>query len=182
MTATELVVRTPRLDLIAATLEHLDAELHSHAALQRVLGASVPQDWPPGEYDRSAQEFFRSQLASNGPSRVGWLTWYAVTRNAKGVRERLVAGAGFLGPPVDGVVEIGYSVVAEARGRGYASEIVSALVAYAFEHPDVRDVIAHTSDGNVASTRVLLGCGFHRIGPGPEPGSVEYRTKRTTNP
>ena len=179
MTATELVVRTPRLDLIAATLEHIDAELRGHVALQSVLGASVPRDWPPGEYDRGAQEFFRARLASDGPSQVGWLTWYAVTRNAAGIRESLVAGAGFLGPPADGAVEIGYSVVAGARGRGYAGEIVNALVEYAFEHPAVNEVVAHTSDENVASTRVLLGCGFSRVGPGREPGSVEYRARRT---
>ena len=179
MRRTELLIQTPRLDLIAATLEHVEAELQSHAALRLVLGAAVPRGWPPGEYDRNAREFFRTQLASGGPSQVGWLTWYAVTRNATGARKSLVAGAGFLGPPANGVVEIGYSVVPKARGRGYASEIIRALLAYAFEHPAVNEVIAHTSDENVASTHVLLRCGFSRVGPGPEPGSVEYRTKRT---
>ncbi len=179
MAVTELLVQTPRLDLIAATLEHIDAELHSHAALERILGAEVPQEWPPGEYDRSAQELFRARLASDALAQVGWFTWYAVTRNAAGARDSLVAAAGFLGPPVDGIVEIGYSVVAEARGRGYASEIVNALVAYAFEHPAVDEVVAHNSDENVASTRVLLGCGFSRVGSGAERGSVEYRKKRT---
>ncbi len=179
MRPAELLVRTPRLDLVAATLEHVQAELQSHAALAQILGAEVPQGWPPGEYDRDAQEFFRAQLSSN-PSLVGWLTWYAIARNAAGVRESLVAGAGFLGPPADGVVEIGYSVVPRVRGRGYAGEIVGALVAHAFEEPAVDEVIAHTSDENVASTRVLLRCGFRRAGPGPEPGSVEYRTGRTT--
>jgi [ribosomal protein S5]-alanine N-acetyltransferase len=181
MTATPLLVRTPRLDLIAATLDHLEAELESHAALQDLIGAAVPEDWPPGEYDRNAQEFFRARLASGGSSLVGWLTWYAVTRDAAGRRDTLVAGAGFLGPPAGGTVEIGYSVVPAARGRGYAAEIVTALVAYAFGHPGVDEVVAHTSDQNVESTRLLLGCGFRRIGPGPERGSVEYRTKRPSN-
>ena len=133
-------LRTPRLDLIAATLDHVEAELRSHAALQGLLGANVPEDWPPGEYDRDAQEFFRARLASAGPSQVGWLTWYAVTRDARGRREALVAGAGFLAPPADGGVEIGYSVIPAARGRGYATEIVRALVAYAFENPPIRMV------------------------------------------
>jgi hypothetical protein len=105
MTATPLLVRTPRLDLIAATLDHLDAELEGHAALQDLIGAAVPEDWPPGEYDRNAQEFFRARLASGGPSLVGWLTWYAVTRDPAGGRGALVAGAGFLGPPAGGSVE-----------------------------------------------------------------------------
>ncbi len=178
MNIPELLVRTARLDLVAATLQHLEAELTDRAALERLLGASVPEDWPPGEYDRGAQEFFRSQLATGGDSVVGWLNWYVVTRNPEGCREALVGGAGFLAPPAEGVVEIGYSVVEAARGRGFATEIVEGLLAYAFSHQEVAEVIAHTSDENVASTRVLARCGFNRVGPGPQPGSVEYRAKR----
>ncbi|MBN8612223.1 MAG: GNAT family N-acetyltransferase [Deltaproteobacteria bacterium] len=172
------ILRTPRLDLVAATLSHVDAELLSHAALALVLGASVPADWPPGEYDRSAQEFFRRELVSGGASRVGWLTWYAITRHADGGRAALVAGAGFFGPPAEGSVEIGYSVVPAERGRGYATEIVTALVSHALAHDAVDEVLAHTSDDNVGSTRVLLRCGFRKVGPGSEPGSVEYRATR----
>ncbi len=172
------VLQTRRLDLIAATLDLVDAELKSHAALQDLLGADVPEDWPPGEYDRNAQEFLRTQLASGGPSRVGWLGWYAVTRDSDGRRDALVAGAGFLGPPAEGRVEIGYSVVPAARGRGYATEIVRALVAFAFGHPGVDEVVAHTSDENVASTHILLRCGFSRVGPGAASGSVKYRARR----
>jgi ribosomal-protein-alanine N-acetyltransferase len=179
MSEAELVVRTPRLELVAATLAHIDAELRNHTALEQLLGASVPEDWPPGEYDRDAQQFFRAQLLSASPSHAGWLAWYAITRNQDGQREALVAGAGFLGPPSNGAVEIGYSVVQAARGHGYATEIVRALVAHAFTHAAVHEVVAHTSDENVASTQVLLHCGFSRVGHGSEPGSVEYRTKKT---
>ncbi len=118
----ELVIRTPRLDLVAATLSHVDAELEGHAALGLVLGAAVPPDWPPGEYDRPAQEFFRRELLASGSSRVGWLTWYALTRDADGGRADLIAGAGFFGPAADGRVEIGYSVVPAARGCGHATD------------------------------------------------------------
>jgi ribosomal-protein-alanine N-acetyltransferase len=179
MPETELVIRTPRLDLIAATLTHIDAELRSRAALEHLLQARVPSDWPPGEYDRSAQESFRTQLASGDPSLVGWLAWYAVTRSVAGQRDTLIAGAGFLGRPAQGAVELGYSVVPAARGQGYATEVVQALLAHAFTTPDVRAVIAHTSDENVASVRVLVRCGFRRVGPGPELDSVEYRRERT---
>jgi RimJ/RimL family protein N-acetyltransferase len=174
----DLILHTPRLELIAATLKHVEAELTARVDLEHLLEASVPEDWPPGEYDRSAQEFFRAQLASRGPSLIGWLTWYAVTRNSRGGRGSLVAGAGFLGPPANGAVELGYSVIPTARHRGYATEIVQALVAHAFADPEVKEVVAHTADENVASTHVLLRGGFSRVGPGPEPGSVEYRAKR----
>jgi len=162
------------------SLAHIEAELQSPAALEPLLGVTVPPGWPPGEYDRSALEFFRDQLRAGGPSHVGWYGWYAITRGSNGQPESLVAGAGYLGPPSGGTVEIGYSVIPDARGRGYATELVEALTARAFQHPEVHAVIAHTSDLNVPSTRALLRCGFLRVGPGPEPGSVEYRRERTT--
>ena len=40
----------------------------------------------------------------------------------------LVAAGGYFGPPAGGSVEIGYSVIPEARERGYATELVEALV------------------------------------------------------
>ncbi len=143
-----------------------------------MLGVPVPNGWPPGEYDRSALEFFRGQLETGGREAVGWYGWYAIARGLDGSRLGLVAAAGYLGPPRDGIVEIGYSVVPAARNQGYAREIVSALVARAFEEPAVGEVVAHTSDENVASWRVLRACGFERVGPGTEPQSIRWRVQR----
>ncbi len=177
---TPLERHTPRLILVAADLEQVEAELRGRAALQSVLGASVPDDWPPGEYDRGAQEFFRDRLAAEGPSCVGWLTWYAMTRTDASARDALVAGAGFFGPPQDGRVEIGYSVVAAARGRGYATEIVTELCSFAFSHADVHTVIAHTSSDNIASWRVLLRCGFTQRPDRSQPDAIEYALERAS--
>ncbi len=180
MSNTELLLRTRRLDLVATTLDLIEAELQSPQSLAPLLGVVVPPGWPPGEYDRDALEYFRTQLQAGGPSHAGWYGWYAISRDLKGQRQMLVAGAGYLGPPTGGTVEIGYSVIPEARGQGFATEIVNALLTHAYEDPSVRRVIAHTTESNVASTRVLLRCGFHRVGPGSEPESVEYRVERAT--
>jgi len=179
MPPNELLLRTRRLDLVAATLEHIQAELQAPGALGPLLGVHIPEGWPPGEYDRNALEYFQAQIQAGGPGQVGWYSWYAISRNSQGKREGLVAGAGYLGPPKDGTVEIGYSVIPTARRQGYATELVAALVSRAFEEPSVQQVIAHTSDANTASTQVLLRCGFARVGPGSEPESVQYRTRRT---
>lgn len=182
MPTNELLVQTRRLDLVAATLEHLDAELASPSNLGDLLGVNLSPEWPPGEYDRNALEFFHAQLKAGGPDHVGWYTWYAITRNSVGKRESLIAGAGYMGPPAGGSAEIGYSVIPSARQKGYATEIVSALVDRAFAIPSIGQVIAHTFDANAASIQVLLRCGFVRVGPGSEPLSVQYRTKRSPAP
>lgn len=182
MNSHETSLRSPRLDLVATTLAHVEAELLSPDALAPLLGVTVPPTWPPGEYDRQAIEFFRDRLMAGGPSHVGWYGWYAISLDSLGRRDTLIAGAGYFGPPVDGSVEIGYSVVPEARGLGYATELVEALVSHAFEYPAVRCVIAHTSDSNPASSQVLRKTGFSRVGPGEAPESVKYRRDRIKAP
>jgi [ribosomal protein S5]-alanine N-acetyltransferase len=177
-----LVGRTSHLELIAATVAHLDAELEGPEALGALLGVAVPVGWPPGDYDRNAMEFFKAQLEAAGESAVGWYNWYAMAVAADGRRNSLVAGAGYLGPPADdGSVEIGYSVVAAARRRGYATELVEFLAARAFKFHPVQTVVAHTLDSNAGSAGVLLRCGFVRVGPGTQAGTVRYERRRASS-
>ena len=170
----ELLTRTARLELLAATLDLIEAELAGPEALGALLGVPVPASWPPGEYDRDALEFFTSRLVAGGPAALGWYNWYAITRGADGRRESLVAGAGYLGPPLDGVVEIGYSVVPEARGRGFATEIVQALAERALAVDGVHKVIAHTLVSNTTSQGVLKRSGFIAAGAGAEPQLLRF--------
>jgi ribosomal-protein-alanine N-acetyltransferase len=179
MMSAELRARTARLELIAATLDLIEAELAGPAALGALLGVPVPSSWPPGEYDQDALEFFTSRVLAGGPSALGWYNWYAITIGSDGRREALVGGAGYMGPPTDGIVEIGYSVVPEARSRGFATEIVQALALRALSVAGVRKVIAHTLECNTSSQAVLQRCGFIPAGAGAEPGSLRFERARS---
>lgn len=174
------ILRTHRLDLVPSTLPLVEADIASPERLARLLGAAVPATWPPGEYDRSAMAYFRDRLAEN-PDAVGWYGWYAVERRAEPHGPALVGAGGYVGPPgADGVAEIGYSVVPECRGLGFATELARALVWRALSMKQVVRVIAHTTATNVGSVRVLERCGFSLVGPGREPGTVQYATTRPT--
>ncbi len=168
-------LRTARLDLIATTLEHLRCELEAPQDLAALLGVVVPPSWPPGLYDRDAMQFFRARMAEGGPAVVGWYGWYAVLRAAEGRPATLVAGVGYFGPPAGGVVEIGYSTAPEWRGQGYCTECVQALTARALGVAGVERVVAEVHEDNPASVKVLARCGFHRVGPGREPGFHRYQ-------
>jgi len=169
-----LIIRTERLDLIAAALVHIEAELESPQRLAGLLNARVPEGWPPGEYDRPAIEFFRNCLIEN-PGAEGWYGWYAIERPTGGGQATLLGAGGYFGPPdADGVVEIGYSILPAFGGRGFATELVRALVARAFSTGGIRRVIAHTHPGNVGSVKVLERSGFVPAGPGREPGTVRF--------
>ena len=174
----EMAVRTERLYLVPAGLEHLNAELEGPRALSQLLGADVPESWPPGEYDHDALVFFRETLSAQ-PEAAGWLAWYVLVGHGEGRGGSVIGGAGFLGPPgPEATVEIGYSFVPEARGQGYAAEAVQALVQFAFGSGRVSRVIAHTGDDNLASSAVLRRCGFDRVGPGEQSGTTRYEIAR----
>ena len=169
-----LRIDSPRLSLVAATLGHIEAELAGSLSLAALLGADVPASWPPGEYDRNAQEYFQGRLAAASPADAGWFGWYAIAAGPPFASPTLVAAAGFLGPPdADGTVEIGYSVIPEATGRGFATEAVRALGQWAIGNGAAR-VIAHTTRANEASIAVLTRCGFVEDGPGTEPGTIRF--------
>jgi RimJ/RimL family protein N-acetyltransferase len=93
-------------------------------------------------------------------------------------RTGLVVGStGLFWPPRDGVLELGYGIVASRRGRGYATEATGAMVEFALSAPGVHTVSAGAELTNPASVRVLEKCGFQRW-------SVEEETARfriTTN-
>ena len=82
----------------------------------------------------------------------------------------------FKGLNEDGSVEIGYGILEEFQGKGYATEAVEAAVAWALEQPGVIRVEAETEPDNKASQRVLEKCGFVPTGTMGEEGPRFYRT------
>jgi len=172
------VLRTERLDLIAATPEHLRLELENPASLGKALGAAVPADWPPGVYDRDAMEFFRKRMLELGERSHGWFSWYAIRREDGSAPRALVGAVGYLGPPgEDGSVEIGYSIASEAQGKGYATEVIGALIGRAFLDRAVTRVLAEAHESNTPSVRALERHGFARVGAGRDPGCARFERR-----
>ncbi len=154
---------TARMRLIPATAELARADLEDSRRLSTLLGATVPRSWPP-EMVSQARPWFARELASN-PTRSGWYAWYGVIEGQGASRSVLAVSAGFVGAPRVGTVELGYSVVPEYRRLGYASEMVRAIIKWAFEAPDLRRIVAEVHKDNDASIRLLLRMGFTDIGP-----------------
>lgn len=82
---------------------------------------------------------------------------------------------GFFGPPepaADGTpeVEVGYGLVDEAQGWGFATEALKALLVET-DRAGVR-VRASVEPGNTASIRVLAKCGFTELRGANEDGEL----------
>ncbi len=165
-------IKTPRLTLVPATLAHARAEISNLADFANLLDAKVPENWPP-ESSADALPVFLQWLEA-ARDQVGWFGWYALRRDEGATAPVLVGGGGFLGPPQEGQVDIGYSVLPQFQGSGFATEIAFALVQWAWQQRSVATIVAETEWANPASVRVLEKLGFVGTGTGREVGGSKF--------
>ena len=66
------------------------------------------------------------------------------------------------GPPLDGDVEIGWGLHADARGKGYATEASAAVIRWVAEHAGVTSISATVPDDNFPSQRLATRLGLCR--------------------
>lgn len=164
-----MMILTERLKLIPASVALARAEIADRVEFARLLGAAVPDNWPP-ETLADALSLFLGWLEA-APERVGWFGWYVLT---EGAEPTLVASTGFKGPPQAGTAEIGYCVLPQFQCRGFATEMVAGLVAWATAQPGVDRIVAETEWANPASVRVLTKVGFVRTGTASEPDGARF--------
>ena len=94
--------------------------------------------------------------------------WYAPWKMTRKSDKAFLGDLGFKGPAREKAVEIGYGVLPEYEGMGYATEAVTAMAQWAFGSAGVVFVEAETEPDNRASQRVLEKCGFVLDGEGRE--------------
>lgn len=166
-----IIQTTVRLRLVAGTKVLAAAEIEDKAEFAKLLGALVPETWPPDNL-RDVLGYFYA-LYEEHPEWEGWLTWYAVRIDSD--YPILCGGVGFKGPPDKrGMVEIGYSVLPEFERQGLATEMVAGMVQWAKQQPQMKHVEAETNIDNKASIRVLEKNSFVCVGAGSEPNTIRF--------
>ena len=167
-----LSTRSNRLTLVAATAELLLAE-EDREQLGDKLRAQVPGNWPMPLYDADARQFFL-RVVTDTPAAVGWTGWYILLPDETG-QTTLIGSVGACGPPDEnGVILIGYSLLDQFHGQGYATEALRAFLDWARFDPRLRKVVAETFPNLSASIRVLEKNGFVRHGEGTDEGSIRF--------
>jgi RimJ/RimL family protein N-acetyltransferase len=150
-------IETPQLRLVLATGPILEAVLRGNRSLGKLLNAKVPLLWT--EYGDPIFRFSLDRVKEK-PEEAIWWTYLPILKE-----ENILAGScGYKGPPDrEGVVEIGYEVTREYRGRGLATEMAMGLIQHAFRFPEVKTVKAHTLAEVNASGSVLTKCGMKKV-------------------
>ncbi len=158
--------------VMPASIEHLKVLQSDRAAFAELLGSGVPEGWP--EFPE-AVEFTLTRLAEHPHEADWWMHFFLADRGAV-----LVGSGGFVGPPVNGVVEIGYEIAPAFREQGLAKAAAQAMIDKAAASGRVTTVVAHTLVDENPSAGVLRRLGFRCAGTvvHPEDGAVR-RWERT---
>ncbi|MFF6997468.1 GNAT family N-acetyltransferase [Streptomyces sp. NPDC008313] len=132
------------------------------AAFDLRAGGTGGFDWiEGGPYDGTrAAAGMMLKAYEQGTHRPEWGV-FVLVREDDG---RAVGGMGFHGAPdEEGRAEVGYDLAEAARGRGYATEALSALSAWALARDEVTALFAAVDRTNTASQGVVTRAGFTRV-------------------
>ncbi len=152
-------LETNRLQLLPFSLELKKVTLTEKASLAQILGIHVPDSWP-GPDMTEALPFFIEAMEKD-PARHVWDG--IIIHKADQVA---IGAIGFHGAPNEqGMVEIGYSIIPEYEGHGYATEIAHCLIDWAFQTQEIKVITAECLNDNIGSIRVLEKVGMHRLEP-----------------
>lgn len=144
----ETLVETRRLKLYPASREQMEAVIAAERA---------------PELRKAYGEMLEGGLAH--PRQWAWYAmWRIERRDGTQVGDLCFKG---LGP--EGVAEIGYGILEDHQGQGYATEAVQAVCRWAFRN-QAKALEAETEPDNAASQRVLEKCGFVPSGTVGEEG------------
>jgi len=167
----------PRIELRPFSPGDLLALIEGTDAFQRSFGGPAADGLRSFYVSGEVSEKWLDQLRQT-PQADPWTLGFAVVERASGL---VIGSAGFKGPPdAEGVVEAAYGIVPPFEGKGFATEALRGLVAFASRDHRVRVLRAHTLPTENASTRVLSKNGFHKLGEviDPEDGRV-WRWERS---
>ncbi len=153
------MIETKRLKIYAASKEQMEAFIAAQSV--DVLKAAY------------------SEMLNGALTHPKQWEWYAIwmieAKNGTHIGELC-----FKGLSNDGIAEIGYGIVENYQGYGYATEAVNAAATWALNQFNVEYVIAETEIDNTASVRVLEKCGFIRTGTFGEEGPIFACRKNET--
>ena len=160
-------IRTARLELALLSPAQLDAVGSGDvSSLASDLNARIS---PPWTEEVRWLAGMRARQVRERPSDAPWLL-RALIRDEPGLRREVIGYLNFhSGPDDGGQVEIGYTLLPEARGRGYAIEAVRAMFDWAQRVHGVRRFRASVAPDNERSINLIGKLGFVHTGEQMDP-------------
>ncbi len=149
-----VLIETERLVLRSWTLSDLDGafNLWSDPDVMRFVGNGLPQN------DREEARTWLEQAIAY-EEKNGFCRWAVEDR----ISGQLTGCCGFLYQDKDTEVDLGYYILREHWGKGYATEIAAACLNYGFEDLKFTEIVASVDVRHVRSRRILEKLGFDLV-------------------
>ncbi len=162
MIDSEEPIRSERLELPLLTLAQLEQVAAGDVGrLARALNARVSTAWLA---EARWLAGMRARQLRERRSDAPWLLRAIIRSEGPQPREAIGHLNFHGGPDERGVVEIGYTLLPESRGRGYAIEAVRATFAWATREHGIRHFRASVAPDNERSLNLIRKLGFVHTG------------------
>ncbi len=152
---------TTNLLLHPLTHSQLLKYIQADGSLEADLGLHGTSHPIPPELKEALEQAILPNVADPKKNYLYSTLWTIISKHDN----QMVGDLCFHGEPdPDGEIEIGYGTYDEFHGKGYMTEAISGIIAWAQHQPEIKAIIANTDTGNVSSLRVLEKNGFARVG------------------
>jgi [ribosomal protein S5]-alanine N-acetyltransferase len=155
-------ITSERLRLIPLTVEHLHLWAQSRATLEQHLGLEL------SNFELNADPAFIEEFNAHGPLKILSLVephaeryeWYTLWQIVHREQNLYIGGIGMNGIDENGQGMLGYYIDKKFEGQGLTTEALGCLLAWAWQNPDLKSVVADTLIAGIASQKVLQKNGF----------------------
>ena len=149
-----------RLKLVRKLRRVAEAEARDPSEFSRVLGARVPESWPP--------KFF---TPLDGAEKLSWANYYMIlTEGTDG--PVLVGWSGFALRTEERTLQFGAAFVPEYQGKQLGGDLVSAVSGWAIAEPAIERMICDIPSDKEHAAKALEASGFSKEAKVPAPNFV----------
>lgn len=152
-----MMIETEHLLLVPYKIAFLEATLVGDGKLTEVSGFQVAKQWPGVEFFFYLP-FVLDELKAN-PEMEEWTYLVVLKENQTIIGELSAQG----NPGKTGIAEIGYGIVDEYSGNGYATEASQSFIQWLVSYPILK-IVAKAYQKHRKSQHILQKLGFHKTG------------------
>jgi [ribosomal protein S5]-alanine N-acetyltransferase len=148
------------LAFVHATRDSVDADDSDRARFGDILGASIPEDWPPPMVEHPD--------ASNR-----WQSLYFLVQEEDGA-ERVLGGMAGVSWLNQNAILLGFNMVENWQKRGIGTKAFALLTRWASSLPDVSRVVCDIPEDRKSAAKTLLRVGYKKTDVVPYFGFIRY--------
>ena len=147
-----LMIDTVQLQLIAATHKILLSDINGDIPLSKVLGATIPSQWPPTLSTGLWRSQYITRWLGELASASGWQAWYLILKE-----KQVLIGAIWFARVGNGVRdELWMELSTEYQGQHYGREALMGFIDWAFENREDPHISFSTAPGNIRSVEKAM--------------------------